>query len=391
MKYNGVTISDIHFGATDSSILLKELSEYFLSYLNRIKKIDFIIITGDYFDHKLYLKEKSSNDALSFMDKIVNISRDNKCPIRLIYGTESHEVDQYKIFSIYEKDDSIDFKIIYKVEEEELLKDLNILYVPEEYVYSKKEYYKYFLSNKDKYDYVFGHGIIQEVMTEASRNSSTKDSSRKKVPVFTTSELINICKGQIYFGHYHINTNIMDKIFYVGSFTRWCYGEEKPKGFYCIKCDTKKREYEQTFIENELAKKFITYTYGYDSSAITSEDLLVEELNKKDKYTEIVNGNNIRYIFNIPENHPNPNFIINVLNERYKFNNNVKVQLSNGYVEKKRKINKTKLNKVMEDYPMIFDKSYKIEDKIVYFIKKKYEYEIDVDIVKKYLFEENDC
>ena len=67
--------------------------------------------------------------------------------------------------------------------------------------------------------------------------------------------------------------------------------------------------------------------------------------------------------------------IINILNERYKFNDNIKFKVVNGYVEKKKKVNKQRLNEVMSEYPFIFDKSQKLEDKIVYFIKKRYEYE----------------
>lgn len=392
MKYNGIIISDIHFGVIDSNQLKKELLEVFIYYLENMKKIDFIIITGDLFDHKIYLNDRTSDYALGFMNKLVDISIKHKCPIRCIYGTESHEVNQYNIFSMYENNTDIDFKVIYTVQEEELLKNLNVLYIPEEFVYSKQDYYKDYFSNKDKYDYIFGHGTIQEVMTEASKSieKSSKDSSRKKVPVFRSSELVNICKGQVFFGHYHINTNISNKIFYVGSFTRWEHGQDEPKGFYHITYDLDKEKYTQKFIENYLAKKYITYTYGYNDSVMNSEKDLIEELSKRDKLTSLKDGDYIRYIFNIPENHPNPEFIINILNERYKFNDSIKVKVVNGYVEKKKRINKEKLNDVMSEYPMIFDKSAKLEDKIYYFIKKRQNKEVPKDNIKKYLYGDNE-
>lgn len=387
MKYHGVVISDIHFGAFSPDILYNELNEIFLKYLDSMKKIDFIVIDGDYFDHKIYLNEKISKYSMEFMDRIVNLAKDHHCPIRIVYGTESHEANQYNIFSIY-NDDNVDFKVIYTVEEEELLPNLKVLYIPEEHVYSKKEHYGSFLDNKEKYDYVFGHGVIQEVMTEASRSTKEKsDFTRMKVPVFTTSELISMCKGQIYFGHYHINTNIMDKVFYVGSYSRWEHGQEEPKGFYYLTCNPEKEIYEQKFIENSLARKFITYTYGYDSKVMEDENTLLEELNKRDKLTELVDGDHVRYIFNIPENHPNPEFIINALNERYKFNDAIKVNITNGYVEKKKSVNKKKLHDALNEFPMIFDKSVQIENKVVYFIKKKNNREIPLQNVKKYLYE----
>lgn len=387
MKYQGIVISDIHFGAFSPDILYNELNEIFLKYLDSMKQIDFIIIDGDYFDHKIYLNEKISKYSMQLMERLVNLAKDHHCPIRIIYGTESHEANQYNIFSIY-NDDNVDFKVIYTVEEEELLPNLHVLYIPEEYIYSKKEHYDSFLKRKNRYDYIFGHGVIQEVMTQASRSTKEKsDSARKKVPVFTTSELIDICKGQIYFGHYHINTNIMNKVFYIGSYSRWEHDQEEAKGFYHLTCNPEKETYTQKFIENSLARKFITYTYGYNSKVMENEDALIEELNKKDKLTEISDSDYVRFIFNIPENHPNPEFIINILNERYKFNDSVKVNISNGYVEKKKSVNKKKLHDALNEFPMIFDKSVLIENKVVYYIKKKFDKDIPLDHVKKYLYQ----
>lgn len=387
MKYHGIVISDIHFGAFEPEILQNELHEIFIKYLDSMKKIDFIVIDGDYFDHKIYLNEKISKYAMQFMDELVNIAKTNFCPIRIVYGTESHEANQYSIFSIYDND-NVDFKVIYTAEEEELLPGLKVLYIPEEYVYSKKEYYGKFLSKHQEYDYIFGHGVIQEVMTEASRSTKEKPSSdRKKVPVFTTSELIEMCKGQIYFGHYHINTNIMDKVFYVGSYSRWMHGEETPKGFYHLTCNPEKENYSQEFIENSLARRFITYVYGYDSNVMENEDALLEELSRRDKAIENADGDHVRFVFNIPEDHPNPEFIMNVLNERYKFNDSVKVNVTNGYVEKKKSANKKSLHDALNEFPMIFDKSVTIENKIIYYIKKKFDRDLELSQVKKYLYE----
>ena len=239
---------------------------------------------------------------------------------------------------------------------------------------------------KDKYNYVFGHGVIQEVMSFVTRNiEKKKESSRKKVPVFTSSELDKICKGQVYFGHYHINTNINDKIFYIGSYSRWQHGEEEPKGFYHVIFDVDKKKYSNKFIENSLAKTYTTYNFGYTSKVMNSENDLLEELDKLDRLNEAKDYDNIKYVFNIPENHPNPEFIINVLNERYKFNDSIKIKIVNGYVEKKKKINKKKLNDIMGEYSMIFDKSIQIEDKIEYFIKKKWNKDISIEKIKTYL------
>ena len=389
MKYVGIVISDIHFGAPDNIGLKKELTDIFLYHITNLKKLDFLIIDGDYFDHKIYLNDESSNYAISFMDKLVNICKSFKCPIRCVYGTESHEVNQYSIFSIYESDSDIDFKVIYKVEEEELLKDLNVLYLPEEQILDKDEYYKDYFSSNKKYDYVFGHGVIQEIMTDVVRHSKiTKEKKYKKVPYFSSKELSNICKGQVFFGHYHIKSSFLNKVFYVGSFSRWKHGEEIEKGFYELSCDTDKFKYKYTFIENTLAPKYVQFTYGYNDKVMNSDSDLIEELEKRDKLIEAKGIDYVMYIFNIPENHKNPESIIEILNDRYKFNKTTKIKIVNGYIEKKKDINKERLSESVEKYPVIFNKDAKMEEKIVFFIKVNNEKDINIDTVKKHLYEE---
>ena len=78
----------------------------------------------------------------------------------------------------------------------------------------------------------------------------------------------------------------------------------------------------------------------------------------------------------------------NILKERYKYNDNIKTKVVNGYVEKKKKINKEKLNTIIDDYSIIFDKGIKLENKIEYFIKKKWDKEIPIEKIKEYLYEE---
>ena len=107
MKYKGVVISDVHHGVMDAKKLENEL-ELFLKHIREMNKLDFIIICGDYFDRKLYLNDKSSESSIRVMDKIVNIAKYKEAKIRVVFGTKSHESDQYIIFSKYESDPDID-------------------------------------------------------------------------------------------------------------------------------------------------------------------------------------------------------------------------------------------------------------------------------------------
>ena len=248
-ELKGLVLADLHIGAYSSTQTRKEF--LFLKDFMKDKYYSFIIIAGDYFDKKLYSNEEYvviANELFLFL-----LSRCDK--LRMVAGTKSHDNEQYKIFSQYENrsiaellDKEIDFRVINTFEEEELFDELKVLYLPEEYIYDKKEYYKDILNKENEYDYVFGHGVIQEAMTNAVRATKKDSSKRKKAPVFNTMELSRICKGQVYFGHYHINTNINNKVFYVGSYSRYKFGEEEAKGFYEISTDG--NHYINRFIEN---------------------------------------------------------------------------------------------------------------------------------------------
>lgn len=383
----GILIADLHIKAQD---YMQTYNEYkFLEEYLENKTYDFCIILGDFFDRKIY----SYEDYIQLSYKYMILLMTHCKKIRIVYGTKSHENDQYNIFDMATKDIykiapssfNIDYRVIKHVEEEELFPDMQVLYVPEEYILDKNEYYHSFMNHK-KYDYVFGHGVIKEVMTNAVKHNekkSTKIKNQKKPPIFTTAELNDICKGQTFFGHYHIHTNIDNEIFYVGSFSRFCFGEEEPKGFYEISTDGKK--YDFNFIENLVAKKYITKRYGYKDKIFQSEENLIKEINSIEKKKEVANIDYLRLIFNIPEDYENSEFAINMIHEKFKFCNDIKIEIVNGYIEKKRQANKEQVKEIFKNYDIIFEKDAPIEDKLSYYIKEKNKKEKSPEEIKKYI------
>lgn len=387
MKYNGYIISDIHIGANNIEKLYDEFTSIFINTLKQDKKhIDFIVICGDYFDHKLFLNQKESSYAYTMMNDIID-AVDSDTKIRLVYGTESHECDQYSIISKLSSIKNIDIKVVKYVEEEELFPDLNVLYLPEEHIYDKQEYYKDYLSNTKKYDYIFGHGIIREAMAVAATKVENNTQRRKKVPVFSTAELRSICKGETYFGHYHVNTE-MDGVYYVGSFTRWQFGEEERKGFYHVMYKSKddKVEYNHEFIENTLCDVYKTISFGYQNKIYNDIPILDGELDKIDKMIKQKLFDHVRFEFNIPEECENPEFLINYINEKYKFNDKVKTEIVHGYIENKRQREKEEVKKENDKYSFIFDKGMKLEEKASYFIGIEYNREIPANRISIYLY-----
>lgn len=383
-SYKGFVISDIHVGAMPVEKLYHEIQEVFISQLKKYKHIDFIIIDGDFFDHKLFLNDKESAYAYTIISDIINAcSEDTK--IRLVYGTESHECNQYSIISKLSEIRDTDIKVIHHVMEENLFPDMKVLYLPEEHIIDKDEYYKEFFNEDGKYDYVFGHGIIREAMKEAATQLENKTGKRKKVPVFSTAELRRICRGQVFFGHYHINCDLND-VYYVGSFSRWKFGEEEAKGFYKLTCNINKGEYEATFIENTEAEIYRTIRYGYENKVFDSIDNLDKSLSVTDKMIDNKILDHVRFEFNIPKDNENPEFFINYINERYKFNEAVKVEITHGYIEEKRKKQKEEIEEENNNYSFIFDKSMSLEDKTSYFINIEYNRDIPSERISTYLY-----
>ncbi len=366
-KYRGLVLADIHFGATDVDEMKQELRTNLFNLLDTRYYFDFIIIDGDYWDKKIFLNNRASDAGLWLMNKLTQYT---KC-IRIVYGTESHEVDQYHIFSIYENMKGLDFKIIKTVCEEELLPGMQVLYLPEEYIKDKDEYYKEFFSQKKKYDYIFGHGVIAEAMTMIKReNKKDKNESRLKPAVFTTADFKKCCKGEVYFGHYHVHTVIQDYVHYVGSFTRWIHGEEEPKGYYEITCNLEDEpHYSSEFHENYDAPKFKTHIFGYDHEIFSSEEMLENHLKTLRNLIENSNNKSTRLIFNIPEDYPNPEFFINTMRENFRNLNGVHCDFVNGYISKKKQTDESALKDILFKYDYILNKNLSVGEVLNTYIK----------------------
>ena len=383
-ELRGLVLADLHIGAYSSTQTRKEF--LFLKDFMKDKYYSFIIIAGDYFDKKLYSNEEYiviANELFLFL-----LSRCDK--LRMVAGTKSHDNDQYKIFSQYENksvsellDKEIDFRVINTFEEENLFDELKVLYLPEEYIYDKKEYYKDILNKENEYDYVFGHGVIQEAMTNAVRATKKDSSKRKKAPVFNTMELSRICKGQVYFGHYHINTNINNKVFYVGSYSRYKFGEEEAKGFYEI--STNGNHYVNHFVENVSTEKYVQIPYSFNNDIFKSDTDVLSKLKDIIRKKDLSDIDHLKLIFNIPDEYPNPEFFINLVNDVFRDRDDIKVEITNGYIVTKRSSTKEEVKEVLNTYPYIFEKNSTAEENISYFIRDRYNKDVPVERVKKYL------
>ena len=384
-EIRGIVIADEHFGVIDADKLYEEHNRVILDYLRTLDKLDIIFIAGDFFDHILYLNESHANKACLFMDELVYYARKLRAKIRIVYGTESHECNQYNIFFNRFFHNDVDLRVINTAEEEELFDDFWVLYLPEEYIYNKTEFYRDFFTGEKKYNYIIGHGVIQELMDTASYHMkrTSKTSNRAKVPIFTSTELMDNCKGEVYFGHYHVHSSISDKVFYVGSFTRWMFGEEESKGFYFIRYENGK--YSHEFIENTYADKYTTFKYGYENEIFQSKERMEQEWKKIESMIQKKLLDHVRLILNVPENYPEAESLLTVLSERFKNHPHIKIKVVNGYVDKARKVNKSYLEETVKKYSFIFDKNMPIEEQTHQFILTKFDQNIPSDRIDWHL------
>ena len=377
MKYKGVMIADIHFGALPVERLYNEL-EIFLDFIEK-KSLDFIIILGDWFDKKINLNSKDAKYSTVFFERICQICIDNDIKLRIIQGTESHDNSQLEVLEILAKNKPVDFKVFYEVEEEELFPDFNVLYVPEEYINSIDEKYGKYMNKK--YDMIFGHGMIQEVKFAALIQSS--ETTMKKAPIFKSKMLCDMCYGPIFFGHIHTKDIFNDRLYYVGSYSRWKFGEEEDKGFYYVKYENDTKEFEAKFIVNDKAMK-------YDTIEIYEKESGFYKLNTENQIKYIQNliqsfeYDFLRLQFYIPQGYENENLLINMLNESFGKYKNLKLDFKvNSKIKSKREVEE-KINLLLDKYGFIFDNKLDTYTKINKFILEKYNKDISVEKIKEY-------
>ena len=377
MKYKGVMIADIHFGALPVERLYNEL-EIFLDFIEK-KSLDFIVILGDWFDKKINLNSKDAKYSTVFFERICQICIDNDIKLRIIQGTESHDNSQLEVLEILAKNKPVDFKVFYEVEEEELFPDFNVLYVPEEYINSIDEKYGKYMNKK--YDMIFGHGMIQEVKFAALIQSS--ETTMKKAPIFKSKMLCDMCYGPIFFGHIHTKDIFNDRLYYVGSYSRWKFGEEEDKGFYYVKYENDTKEFEAKFIVNDKAMK-------YDTIEIYEKESGFYKLNTENQIKYIQNliqsfeYDFLRLQFYISQGYENENLLINMINESFGKYKNLKLDFKvNSKIKSKREVEE-KINLLLDKYGFIFDNKIDTYKKINKFILEKYNKDISVEKIKEY-------
>ena len=378
--YVGAILADVHFGAMPAEKLYEELEKGFLKYLKSLKILNYVVLAGDLFDGRLNLNSAHTKYMFIFLKKLMEICVDKNCKLRILKGTLSHDNDQLNVLKLF-SNFNVDFKIIETVTSEDLFHDMKVLYIPEEYI-DNGDYYKEYFNTE--YDMIFGHGMFSEVAFMGK--NQTSEITMKKAPIFKSEDILNISKGPVVFGHIHKSQCIKDRIYYVGSYSRWVYGEEDPKGFMMCAYTPETSNYEIEFIENKNAPLYNSLIIDYNSAFYRDDqnqqmDYIIRMINN-------LNVERLRVIFNIPETYENPILLTNLINDVFAKYKNIKVVINNNSKEQRKKREmEEKIKLLLSKYDFIFDKSVSPEEKLSKFIKIKYNKDITVDNMRNYLYQ----
>lgn len=356
-KFVVATIADIHFNALPAENMYSQLDGIFLAYLKK-HKVDMIVLAGDFYDSIISFNSRSAHLSTEFFKKMIEISIESGVKyIRVIKGTMSHDNNQLVNLKVFESNSKIDVKIINTVTKENI-EGLDTLFIPEEYMKNISEFYKEYLNDTDTYDMIFGHGMFKETSFVASKQESAVTLSG--APVFDSKKFCDICRGFINFGHIHTSCSIRGKITYVGSFSRWVFGEEEKKGFLVTSIDKETKEFSNEFIENTLADRFDTITMVDVDKYIDDPKKLI------DQFTAINKGR-LRIII-IVEGNKDCSYLLSFLREYYAKNKDYKLLITDKTLAKQEVEAEERMDELMAKYGFVFE-NIPNQEKISRFIK----------------------
>lgn len=279
---NMAVFGDVHLG--NALTKANETIQGLIKMFPRNKataELDLIVIEGDLFDEGLMYNSEYLPNIQTWMIWLINRCVEYNIVLRCLEGTPSHDNKQPKNFLtlIEAMGVDIDFKYIDDLLIEEHPVIGTVLYVPDEWSTSPDHTYQSAKSLMATYgltqvDYAIMHGAFEyqlpPIAAEVTHNSKA------------WQELVRYA---IFVGHIHQRSK-RGKIEAAGSFDRHTHGDEAPKGH--LRATLTSEGINTTFVENLLAKKFIT---------IDCRDLSVEDaMTKIKKQLDIPKGSFIRLL-----------------------------------------------------------------------------------------------
>lgn len=220
-----------------------------------LENLDYLLITGDFFDDIGVMNRKDSPIASGFIVSILNICSTYNIKLRVLEGTPSHDNHQSQAFVELNEVrlNKVDLRYIEDIElwyEED---GLSFIGVPDEARANceliKTEVARLLDTTVDnKVDIMLTHGSFSHHNLPGVVNVHDGKWYSKKVNYL------------VFNGHIHNRSHFLD-VLTGGSVVRLSFGEEKPKGIHLVTLDRVNKTYKIDFFENKKARLLNTYEF----------------------------------------------------------------------------------------------------------------------------------
>ena len=276
-----VNLGDVHWGAVPPDRLEREFNEILFPWLEA-NAFDALIQLGDWFDKRLSLDSEDAKAAMRVMVRLCQLCQNRGVPFRILRGTLSHDYAQLQNYHPLETEYPC-LRVVGTAQTEELVEGFIVLYVPEEYPQSYEDYYSQFFFNEEGqsyvYDAIFLHGEIDVAANWSSINEGERHYGG--TPCHAAEALMEHCSGPVWAGHIHNRFRHKKRLGYPGSFTRWCHGEEDPKGFDVLDLRQKRDgswDVKAGVVENTLAPEYRTVLATEILDMTDAPDTIVQKI-----------------------------------------------------------------------------------------------------------------
>lgn len=256
-----LVLSDIHLyhPNTTTREIIDHIDIFFGHYQpgSDYTRLDIIFIAGDLFDSLADFSNNDTHLVNVWLSQFIRFCSTYNIKLRVLEGTPSHDWRQSKIIEVIIQvmKATIDYKYI-DVLHIEMIEEFNlsILYVPDEWTPSAdmtQTQVKQLLKDNhlNGVDIAIMHGMFHHQVEHIPNKKHCHDE------IFYLQHV----KYAISIGHIHTHTRY-DRIVAQGSFDRLRHNEEEPKGAVLIQLDPN-GVFEAFFIENKLAKRYVTITF----------------------------------------------------------------------------------------------------------------------------------
>lgn len=253
-----LVLSDVHLGArsTTAEEILEHLTVFFYDFsdVSELVQIDTLYIAGDLWDDTIQLSSDVVSQFVLWFNRLLRWCSRNDIQIRVLEGTPRHDRRQGMILQrlVDVIDINIDFKYITQlsIEINEKL-GMSVLYVPDECrptaEICQDDVTALLNENRlEKVDIAIMHGAFKYQLGLMPMTPKVHDEAW----------YLDRVRYYISIGHIHTSSQF-NRALAQGSFDRLGHGEEEPKGGMLIK-EVRPGEWVHFFIENKLAKKYVT-------------------------------------------------------------------------------------------------------------------------------------